>query len=37
MGEIIILSSSGDKIGPPTLRFYAVDPVAVDIINPSAQ
>ena len=35
IGEIMILSSSGDNIGPPTLRLYAVDPVAVETISPS--
>jgi hypothetical protein len=31
------LSTSGINTGPPQLREYPVEPVGVEIINPSAQ
>ena len=37
IGAIMMLSSVGERMGPPTLRLYAVDPVAVEMINPSAR
>ena len=37
MGEIIKFPELGIIIGPPTLREYAVEPVGVEIIKPSAQ
>jgi hypothetical protein len=37
MGEIMKSLESGITIGPPTLREYAVEPVGVATINPSAQ
>jgi hypothetical protein len=37
MGEMIIPLMSDVSSGPPTLSEYAVEPVGVEIINPSAQ
>ena len=37
MGVIMKLLALGTMIGPPQLREYAVDPVGVEIIKPSAQ
>jgi hypothetical protein len=37
IGAIIKLSSDGERIGPPTLRLYAVEPVEVEMIRPSAR
>src|SRR5436189_3482083 len=37
MGVIIKLSESGMMIGPPQLNEYAVEPVGVETINPSAK
>src|SRR4030042_3254632 len=36
IGVIIIISLFGSTIGPPAEREYAVDPVGVEIITPSA-
>ena len=37
IGVIIATSELGDTIGPPALKLYAVEPVAVDTSSPSAQ
>jgi hypothetical protein len=37
MGEMMKLFESGVIMGPPTLMEYAVDPVGVDTMSPSAQ
>src|ERR1700758_2493060 len=37
MGVKIKLSELGSNIGPPQLNEYAVEPVGVEIIKPSAQ
>lgn len=37
IGVITNAFTSGVNIGPPQLKEYPVDPVGVDIINPSAQ
>jgi len=37
IGVMIKFVDCGVTIGPPTLNEYAVDPVGVEIINPSAQ
>ncbi|MPN37868.1 hypothetical protein SDC9_185389 [bioreactor metagenome] len=36
IGVIHITAESGKSIGPPQASEYAVDPVGVDIISPSA-
>ena len=37
IGEMMKLFESGVTMGPPTLIEYAVDPVGVDTMRPSAQ